>query len=256
VNLGEYIVERKLLPSNPVTAIKWQAPKTVKGVDRRVVVNHAQARQLLAAVGEVQPSGPALVAFFGAMYYAALRPAEAATLRRKNLALPKSGWGELLLETSTPAAGASWTDSGRRREERQLKHRARGETRSVPCPPELTELLNAHLRDFGNGPDGLLFRGTRGGQLAESTYCRVWRKARTAALTADDAASPLARRPYDLRHAAVSTWLNAGVPPTQVAEWAGHSVAVLLQIYAKCLVGQDRTARRLISAALRDDPGA
>jgi hypothetical protein len=55
------------------------------------------------------------------------------------------------------------------------------------------------------------------GQLAESTYCRVWRKARVAALKEDEAASPLARRPYDLRHAAVSTWLNAGVPSTQVA---------------------------------------
>lgn len=28
----------------------------------------------------------------------------------------------------------------------------------------------------------------------------------------------LARTPYDLRHAAVSTWLNGGVPPTTVAE--------------------------------------
>lgn len=32
----------------------------------------------------------------------------------------------------------------------------------------------------------------------------------------------LARRPYDLRHAAISGWLNAGVPVTQVAEWAGN----------------------------------
>lgn len=65
-------------------------------------------------------------------------------------------------------------------------------------------------------------------------------------------ASPLAQRPYDLRHAAVSTWLNAGVPATQVAEWAGHSVAVLLQIYAQCLAGQDETARKQIDATLRD----
>ena len=67
------------------------------------------------------------------MYFAALRPAEAATLRKANLALPAEGWGELLLESSTPEAGASWTDSGQRREERQLKHRAKGETRVVPC---------------------------------------------------------------------------------------------------------------------------
>ncbi|WP_436837497.1 hypothetical protein [Micromonospora rifamycinica] len=36
-----------------------------------------------------------------------------------------------------------------------------------------------------------------------------------------------AHRPYDLRHAAVSLWLNAGMPAIQVAQWAGHSVHVL-----------------------------
>jgi hypothetical protein len=77
------------------------------------------------------------VAFFGTMHYSALRPGEAATLSRSNLALPAEGWGELLLESSTPEAGASWTDNGRRREERQLKHRAKGETRIVPCAPDL-----------------------------------------------------------------------------------------------------------------------
>ena len=71
-----------------------------------------------------------------------------------------------------------------------------------------------------------------------------------ATLAPREVASPLARRPNDLRHAAVSTWLNAGVPPTQVATWAGHSVAVLLHIYAKCLVGQEETSRRRIDAAL------
>ena len=36
----------------------------------------------------------------------------------------------------------------------------------------------------------------------------------------------LAKRPDDLRHAAVSPWLTAGVPATHVAEWVGHSVNV------------------------------
>ncbi|MEU9887063.1 hypothetical protein [Sphaerisporangium sp. NPDC051011] len=49
----------------------------------------------------------------------------------------------------------------------------------------------------------------------------------------------------------MSTWLNAGVPAPQVAQWAGHSVNVLLRVYAKCIVGQDATARKLISAALK-----
>jgi hypothetical protein len=39
--------------------------------------------------------------------------------------------------------------------------------------------------------------------------------------------------------------------PTQVAEWAGHSVGVLPRIYAKCIVGQDDLAKRRISETLR-----
>jgi integrase len=70
-------------------------------------------------------------------------------------------------------------------------------------------------------------------------------------LTRQQYESPLARRPYDLRHACVSTWLNGGVPPTQVAKWAGHSVDVLLRIYASCLEGQDEIAKRRITEALR-----
>jgi integrase len=63
-------------------------------------------------------------------------------------------------------------------------------------------------------------------------------------------ASPLAKVPYHLRHAAVSLWLNAGVPATQVAEWAGHSVAVLLKVYAQCIDGQEDAARKRVAAAL------
>lgn len=44
---------------------------------------------------------------------------------------------------------------------------------------------------------------------------------RENALAAEGAESALARRHYDLRHACVSRWPIAGVPVTQVAEWAG-----------------------------------
>ena len=62
--------------------------------------------------------------------------------------------------------------------------------------------------------------------------------------------------PYDLRHACVSTWLNAGVPATQVAEWAGHSVNVLLRVYAKCVYGQEEAAKLRIEAALATEASA
>jgi hypothetical protein len=36
------------------------------------------------------------------------------------------------------------------------------------------------------------------------------------------------------------------------AEWAGHSVAVLLRVYAKCVDGHDEIAKRRIEDALRE----
>jgi integrase len=74
--------------------------------------------------------------------------------------------------------------------------------RVIPIPPVLARMLRQHLRQFGTTPDGRLFRGTRGGMLSESVYGRARHTARHAALGPELAATPLARRPYDLRHAA------------------------------------------------------
>jgi integrase len=256
-NVLDYAVERKLLTANRLSEVKWRAPKTVRAIDKRVVINVRQAEQLLDAVAaqkvEGQPrrsAGPKLRAFFAVMYYAALRPEEAAMLSKEDLALPESGWGELMLSVSAPIAGAAWTDSGERRDRRQLKQRGVGEVRHVPSPPPLTRILHEHLADFGTTSDGRLFRSLLGGDLAESTIARVWDKARKAALMEQEYASKLVRRPYDLRHACVSTWLAAGVPSTQCAEWAGHSVAVLHQIYAKVIAGLEDEARDRIEKAL------
>jgi integrase len=222
-------------------------------------VNPRQARALLEAVRAQQPSGPRLATFFAAMYYAGLRPEEAINLGRDNVILPPQGrpdyadWGELHIRSATPDAGSEWTDDGSVREMGQLKHRAEGGSRVVPTHPELTRQLRDHLANFATAPDGRLFGGVRGGELPTITYRRAWIKTRQMALTAAEQASPLARRPYDLRHACLSTWLNGGVYPTQVAEWAGHSIDVLLRIYAKCVVGQDELAKHRISEALLQD---
>ena len=77
------------------------------------MVNPRQARALLAAVRAQKPSGPRLVAFFGVMYYAGLRPEEAVSLRRDNLRLPprtsdSDGWGELEFQDASPDAGREW----------------------------------------------------------------------------------------------------------------------------------------------------
>ena len=72
--------------------------------------------------------------------------------------------------------------------------------------------------------------------LQPSTWWQVWQKVRAASLTPDQLASPLMKRPYDLRHSGVTWRLNSGVPATEVAAWAGHSVEVLTRVYARCVV--------------------
>jgi integrase len=160
-NALEYAVERRLLASNPLAAVRVKNRKTVEEVDRRVVVNPDQAVRLLDAVGQDGEPGRRLVAFFGLMYYAALRPAEAANLPGSALQLPAEGWGELFVPGSAPTTGAAWSDNGRRRDERGLKHRAREAVRVVPSPPPLTVLLRAHLDEFGTTSAGRLFGAVR-----------------------------------------------------------------------------------------------
>jgi integrase len=157
----------------------------------------------------------------------------------------------MTLTNSEPRSGSNWTDSGTVRERRELKHRAPGDTRTVPIHPELAKLLRNHLDQHGTGSAGRLFTLPRGGGVTDRAYLAVFHKARAAAFTAGESDSLLARRPYDLRHAAVSTWLNAGVAPPQVAQWAGHSVDVLLRVYAKCIAGQQDEAKRRIEDATR-----
>ncbi|MGN9786860.1 tyrosine-type recombinase/integrase [Nonomuraea sp. ZG12] len=265
-NALDYAVELKLLPANPLKTLKWKPPANAYEVDRRSVINHTQAKALLAAVAAQKPSGERLVAFFALMYYAALRPEEVVNLRRDNVTLPPlrkntetghmeeptNAWGELHLLKAAPYAGRDWTDSGEAREERALKHRAVGHSRSVPIPPPLVRILRAHLAMFDKGSQGRLFYGVKAGELPFITYRRAWKAARKTVLTEKEIASPLAARPYDLRHACVSMWLNVGVPAPQVAEWAGHSVDVLLRIYAKCIVGQAEAAKCRIAVALAE----
>jgi len=259
-NVLRYAVELEELAADPLTRLSWKPPKVSETVDRRVVVNPRQARELLTAVtyvgsrghGHGQRSrGQRLMAVYACMYFAALRPAEAIALRQRNCHHPESDWGSLTLEKSRPEVNRRWTDTASAHEERGLKHRPAQESRRVPIPPELVQILRAYIANFGVAPDGRIFSSERGHVIASTAISDVWAAARILALTPEQVASPLAGRPYGLCHAAVSLWLNAGVPAPEVAERAGHSVEVLLRVYAKCPDdGQDRVNTR-IEAALQ-----
>ena len=119
------------------------------------------------------------------------------------------------------AAGRDWTNDGAVHETRRPKGGPRNAVRRVPIPPVLVAMIREHVEAFGTAPDGRLFQTYRGGIYLPSTLWRVLQVGRKAAFAKAQVASPLARRPYDFRHAGVSWRLNAGTPAPLVAEWAG-----------------------------------
>jgi len=242
-----HAAELGLLPANPLDRVRWRPPAASRAVDPRLVPGPAQVTAILAEVSRIAPD---LTAFFSCLYYAALRPAEAIALRAGDCLLPACGWGTLTLDATMPRTGRTWTGNGTPHERRGLKHRPRGAIRQVPIPPQLVTLLRRHLATYGTGPDGALFRSPRGGVLREGRYTATWKAACRAALGPDLAATGIARRPYDLRHAALSLWLAAGVPPAEIPARAGNSPRVVLDTYTHQITGHDHHASGLISQAL------
>ncbi|MCZ4122492.1 tyrosine-type recombinase/integrase [Streptomyces sp. H39-S7] len=239
-------VEKELLPSNPLSRVHWEMPKAVEELDERSVATPSQAAALLKAVREQGTRGEHLEAFFGCMYYAAMRPEEVSVLSKAQCTLPETGWGRVELSGARPQVGSGWTDDGKPYEERGLKHRARRTVRRVPIPPVLVTLLRDHIEQFGTDDDGRLFRAVRNGPVRSQEYGAVWKEARRKALTPAQVASPLAFIPYDLRHACVSFWLRSGVSLAETARRAGQSIAVLQRYYAKVLDGEEDRMNELI----------
>lgn len=250
VNAINYAMELSEFQENPLHGVSWTLPPKVVEVDPRVVANPRQAANLLGAVSYVggyrRARGRRLVGMFAGMYYGGLRPAESTAVALQDCYLPAEGWGMANLHRTRPVVGKRWTKTGEVHDDRGLKNRDPEEVRPTPLPPQLVAIWRDSIDTFGTADDGRLFFNERGGLVGGPTYSRVWSEAREFGLPADLVKTPLADRPYDLRHSALSTWLNAGVDPTEVAARAGNTVEVLLARYAKCLHGRHVVANKRI----------
>jgi integrase len=101
-----YAAEAGLLPDNPLDTIAWQIPRSSAAVDPGVMASPAQVSAILDAVARTRPE---VTAFFGCLYYAALRPEEAIALRHADCHLSSTGWGMLRLAVASPRTAAAWT---------------------------------------------------------------------------------------------------------------------------------------------------
>jgi integrase len=256
-NVVEFAVELGVLEANPLPKVRQRSFGADRQIDPRIVVSHDQGDRLIDAT---RTHAPHLTAYFALLLYAGMRPAEARSIRREDIELPDTGWGRATLSRTEQRPGHAWTDDSAAREQRGLKHRPRTSIRVVPLRPSLVKILRSHLATFPCGASGELFASRTGkagvplsppyeSLVSDKSIYRAWAAAREQVLTSKQVASELGRRPYDLRHACLTGWLNAGVPPAQVAMWAGHSTRVLLDVYAGCIDGGEDAAMALIEGS-------
>ena len=222
-------VRRDLIKVNPMDRLEWKAPKRSEEIDVSVLPSLVDVDQVVRHVSSLTTPGARYGAFFAVMGMAGLRPSEVAAMRVADLDLPDEGWGLVMLRGAIATPGARYTASAEAREHKGLKHRSSSSVRAVPLPPDLVMILRAHLQRWP-ARSGLVFTNRRGDPVAPGNYGRVWTR-ETGRLWPKG--HPLAEtEPYDLRHTAATLMIRAGVPLPEVARRLGHSVEILLRVYA------------------------
>jgi hypothetical protein len=175
----------------------WRSPRSPGSAGPRSAATPAEVQAILAEVTRIRPE---LTAFFGRLYYAALRPAEAvARCVPAPAPCPQVAGDSWQSQHPSPGQRGPGLATAPHANSEASSTARTGATRTVPIPPQLACLLRWHLQTFGCADDGRLFRGARGGPLSEGLYGRIWHQARAAAMPEDETGTQPARRPYDLR---------------------------------------------------------
>ena len=230
-------VRAGLLTANPWPATKRGRTKNAKStqVDVMSLPIPVQARAAIDALVNRAPGSLAYRVLAFVVYFAGLRPSEARALDVADLTLPGNGWGSIYVRQAIKDAGGGYGTA----DEMSGVTKTAVERR-VPIPEELVSILNEFLDGRTSGP---LTQTAAGNAISLSAWGKAWRVAR-----GDET-----WRLYDLRHAAATLWLGAGVPVGEVARRLGHSPEVLLKKYAGVLSGDEDLSNARIDAALRNE---
>jgi integrase len=216
-------------PPAPRGRNRRKARRKRTAVDVRVLPTPETMVALIDAIPSHQPGSRIYQVMTAIAYYAGLRPSEVVMLRPRALRLSATGWGSI----EVIEADVDYDEPGE----------PKTDDRTVPIPPRLVELLRSWVAEHSFGNDDLLFRTRNNRRPGPSNWSRALHRA----------CRKVGHRPlrvYDLRHAAATTWLRAGVPLGEVARRLGHSVETLVSAYVGALQGDDVAANRLIDATL------
>ena len=240
-------VRRGILDADPMVRFEWRVPSASIAVDVALVPSPDDVEDIVDCVAELPFGSARYAALFATIGMAGLRPSEASGLRVVDLKLPGTGWGTAAVRGAITSPGTRYTADGTTFETKGLKQRPTDAVRDVPLPPSLVAHLTRHLAAW-EPVDGRIFANALGRPVTTSNYGPIWVRARGRLWPQGH---PLSKaRVYDLRHSAATMMLRAGVPAAEVARRLGHSVDVLMRVYAGVFEDERDRSNDLIEQAL------
>ncbi len=193
-------------------------------------VNPPTPDEIIAVANEITPRYRPIVLTMAAT---GLRPAEACglTIDAVDRVAPAVKVDrQLVTIAGKPEFGPPKTESG---------------NRIVPIPEWLVVEFDAHVDEYGLGPDSVIFTNTRGELVARHQFGAAWRSA--AERAGVDAT------PHGCRHAYASVLIEAGESVKVVQKRLGHKSAMLtLDVYGHLWKSSDESTRVAISNAYDD----
>ena len=239
-------VRRDELDANPMLKMEWRMPKRSVEIDISVVPSVSDIMDVYNHIASLDSPGRRYAAFFATIGLSGMRPSEVAGLQVTDLLVPPDGWGLARLRGALTTPGTRYSGSSGVTQSKGLKHRAASDVREVPLPPSLVAILRRHLDDFPT--HALVFTNNVAAHVTPHNYGKAWGRARTDLWPPPHALSRA--RVYDLRHSAATTMLAAGVNPAEVALRLGHSVDMLMRVYAGVFADERRRANEQIEAMI------
>lgn len=238
-------VRRDEVDINPMTKMEWRMPKRSVEIDISVVPSVADIMDVYNHIAGLNSPGRRYAAFFATIGLSGMRPSEVAGLKVADLTLPDDGWGLARVRGAMTAPGTRYSGNNSVTQSKGLKHRAASDIREVPLAPSLVAILRRHLNCYP--PSALIFTNNVGAHITPHNYGKAWSRARSHLWPTPHPLS--GARAYDLRHSAATTMLSAGVNPAEVARRLGHSIDMLMRVYASVFADERERANQLMDTS-------
>jgi integrase len=242
---------RELVDHNPLDKSEWKLPTRSIAVDISTVPSYGDVIEIVDHVAGLKTDGARYAALFASVGIAGMRPSEAIGLQLADLELPSDGWGLAVLRGASTSPGTRFTSDGTVVEDKELKQRPPDATRDVPLAPDLVERLRWHIERW-SPVNGRVLTNAAGRTQTSTNYGPVWGRARIKLWPEEHRLGKTTV--YDLRHSAATMMLRASVPPAEVARRLGHSVDILMRVYAGVFDDERQRSNELIDRAVKGAP--